>query len=185
MIRSGTANDLYVSISRSIETKFREETGSFLMHFNCYLLVVDGHPATWRQILSAYLTYSVVGFFHCLLWTQKEKKKKRNSEPPCAAGPLHPNAGYTFVCWGRAKEKKNPLYRQHETETGRRPLHGKKKIQSIVQHICIDGRVLSWLAIKVNQSGGSLLFNSRYESKKKKKKKIHKKKRHANRECIG
>jgi hypothetical protein len=69
---------IYVSISRSIETKFREETGSFLMHFNCYICWWSAAiPRLDGQILSAYLTYSVVGFFHCLLWTQKEKKRKR------------------------------------------------------------------------------------------------------------
>jgi hypothetical protein len=69
---------IYVSISRSIETKFREETGSFLMHFNCYICWWSAAiPRLDGQILSAYLTYSVVGFFHCLLWTsQKEKKRK-------------------------------------------------------------------------------------------------------------
>lgn len=69
---------IYVSISRSIKTKFREETGSFLMHFNCYICWWSAAiPRLDGQILSAYLTYSVVGFFHCLLWTsQKEKKRK-------------------------------------------------------------------------------------------------------------
>jgi hypothetical protein len=175
---------IYVSISRSIETKFREETGSFLMHFNCYICWWSAAiPRLDGQILSAYLTYSVVGFFHCLLWTsQKEKKRKieiRNLPAPLGRC-IQTRDILSFVGGERKKKRTRSIDNTKLRRAAGRYM--KKKIQSIVQHICIDGRVLSWLAIKVNQSGGSLLFNSRYESKKKK---IHKKKRHANRECIG
>jgi hypothetical protein len=177
---------IYVSISRSIETKFREETGSFLMHFNCYICWWSAAiPRLDGQILSAYLTYSVVGFFHCLLWTQKEKKRKEKEKfgTSLRRWAAASKRGIYFRLLGEsAKKKRTRSIDNTKLRRAAGRYMKKKKIQSIVQHICIDGRVLSWLAIKVNQSGGSLLFNSRYESKKKK---IHKKKRHANRECIG
>lgn len=183
MIKSGTANDLcfHFAVHRD---KVSWRNGIIPNAFQLlYLLVVGGHPATWRQILSAYLTYSVVGFFHCLLWTsQKEKKRKieiRNLPAPLGRC-IQTRDILSFVGGERKKKRTRSIDNTKLRRAAGRYM--KKKIQSIVQHICIDGRVLSWLAIKVNQSGGSLLFNSRYESKKKK---IHKKKRHANRECIG
>lgn len=88
MRKSGTANDLcfHFAVHRD---KVSWRNGIIPNAFQLlYLLVVGGHPATWRQILSAYLTYSIVGFFNCLLWTQKEKEKKRKIEIRNLPAPL-------------------------------------------------------------------------------------------------
>ncbi len=175
---------IYVSISRSIETKFREETGSFLMHFNCYI-------CWWSAAIPRLDVRSYLHIWHIPSWVfstvycehKKKRKEKEKFGTSLRRWAAASKRGIYFRLLGEsAKKKRTRSIDNTKLRRAAGRYMKKKKIQSIVQHICIDGRVLSWLAIKVNQSGGSLLFNSRYESKKKK---IHKKKRHANRECIG